>query len=601
MGSIDDMPMRLAEPESSGFWFEMEKYLRTLPEIRQARIINIAGKNEPIQLVAAISCVTLDGYDRPGATVVKQCREMLKKSFANHGGKRTVPQRWVVLDDLPSTPAAAIDDDALVQRLVALGFAKSGLSRLDLVRSIVARVLHVPFAQVLPNSSFIRLGGNSIVAIEVMSRCMEQNVSLTVPDILGSETLIELERMAVSTNEYQNNKSHTPEDIPLPSPRLNSFVKENGLDVVETAFPCSPVQEGILISQIRASDTYLITCVVELTGPKDHKIIHLEQLEQAWTDVIARHAALRTVFIPSVRDRAMFDQIVLRSICPTIKRLGTFKDGSAASAGLHALDSPTLPTNKPGHILTVCDTDDGGVFCRLDLSHAIMDGMSAVVLLEELGMAYRSQLLTTLQSTFKDYITSQGTDTKNKSLAYWISYLEDIQPCIFPPMVDQSTKRATAAVRSVPLEIDGARLSDFSKIHGVTIPVIMQAVWAMVLRVYLRSDDVCFGYLGSGRDMPLPGIDRMVGVLINLLVCRVKFDEPKTTKSLLHSLQSEVPLALANQSSSLAEITHGLDLGGSALFEYSSFCNVQGTGSPQRGQRRGNQDNFKRCNNRGMF
>lgn len=40
----------------------------------------------------------------------------------------------------------------------------------------------------------------------------------------------------------------------------------------------------------------------------------------------------------------------------------------------------------------------------------------------------------------------------------------------------------------------------------VTIATAIEATWAQVLHIYSGQDDVCFGHISSGRDLPVPGI-----------------------------------------------------------------------------------------------
>lgn len=84
---------------------------------------------------------------------------------------------------------------------------------------------------------------------------------------------------------------------------------------------------------------------------------------------------------------------------------------------------------------------------------------------------------------------------------------------------------------------------------------------------------MCFGYLASGRDAPLSGVRDVVGVLINMLVCRMEFDGSNTTADLLQSIQTEFTRALAHQNCSLADIQSSLGLQGQPLF--NSVLSIQ--------------------------
>jgi hypothetical protein len=262
---------------------------------------------------------------------------------------------------------------------------------------------------------------------------------------------------------------------------------------------------------------------------------------------------------------SMFEQIILSSIQPETKRLADGQDDQETIEALHALDAPVFGLSTPGHVLTTCASKTGQLFCRLDMNHAIVDGISAVIIFDDLGAAYRNALTAPSETSLQDYIMARSVAPQVDALNYWLSYLEGFQPTSFPILAEP--RESPSSFATLPLVVESGSLKQFCKIHSVSVPVLLQAVWATVLCAYLQTDDVSFGYLGSGRDVPIAGIDRIVGVLINLLVCRVRFEPTQGVFSLLKKLQSELAMALDNQNTSLAKIQHGLDLGEKPLFD----------------------------------
>ena len=99
----------------------------------------------------------------------------------------------------------------------------------------------------------------------------------------------------------------------------------------------------------------------------------------------------------------------------------------------------------------------------------------------------------------------------------------------------------------------------------VTLANVIQAAWALCLRLYTKSDDVCFGNLTSGRNVPIPAIEETMGAFINMLVCRVKFSKQLTMKELYQKVQQDYIDCLDYQHTSLAQVQHDLT-GGEALF-----------------------------------
>lgn len=419
---------------------------------------------------------------------------------------------------------------------------------------------------------------NIIISLEVRVVSKGQiSVALDYPLAINRhDDILEWLRLYIETLKTSNRllTQSTPlyslsdfPQLPLSYSELDRFVhatSELGFDNIESAYPTSPVQDGILISQIRFPTLYRIDCIFEIHRHDTPTPLSRDALEDAWRQVVARHTALRTVFVSSPRDGAVFDQVVLKSINPQIERLESAKNASLASAALRARDPVAFSLSQPNHRLMVCSTADGRVYCRLEISHAIVDGMSGDVLFNDLCLAYGGLIPHTMRSTFGDYMSFVQSQPKAGAITHWLDLLGGAQPCYFPSLVDQAAGQAE--MKRVPIYCGSSQLKSFCMAHGITVAVLVHAVWGVVLRGYTLSDDVSFGYLTSGRDASMAGIDRMIGPLINLLVCRITFDKLATFKDLLLDLQSQLGSAMEHQHVSLAEIQHSVVPGQRQLF-----------------------------------
>ncbi|KAJ2904207.1 Condensation domain protein [Zalerion maritima] len=69
---------------------------------------------------------------------------------------------------------------------------------------------------------------------------------------------------------------------------------------------------------------------------------------------------------------------------------------------------------------------------------------------------------------------------------------------------------------------------------GVSVAALYHAAWALVLSLYLDSDQVVFGTVLSGRSLPLPGVGDAIGPLINTLPLFVNIDPDLSTSEFLH-------------------------------------------------------------------
>jgi len=119
-----------------------------------------------------------------------------------------------------------------------------------------------------------------------------------------------------------------------------------------------------------------------------------------------------------------------------------------------------------------------------------------------------------------------------------------------------------------------AELQVTCKELNVTLANVMQAAWAICLRTYLKSDNICFGYLVSGRDVPVNRVHDIVGPFISMLVCRVVFSSSSTFQDICEKVQRDYLRSLEHQHCSLAQVQHELGVHRESLF--NTAVSIQG-------------------------
>lgn len=123
-----------------------------------------------------------------------------------------VPSTWIVLEAFPLTPSGKIDrvkvkkwvggmdaqalaeaECLLAQPLNGEGTTVDAPADVEeALRAVVAHVLNLAFEAVSPSRSFVNLGGDSISAMQLVSRCKLQGMQIKSKDILQCGSLAEL-------------------------------------------------------------------------------------------------------------------------------------------------------------------------------------------------------------------------------------------------------------------------------------------------------------------------------------------------------------------------------------------------------------------------
>ncbi|PYI08337.1 peptide synthetase [Aspergillus sclerotiicarbonarius CBS 121057] len=362
--------------------------------------------------------------------------------------------------------------------------------------------------------------------------------------------------------------------------------------LIEDIYPCSPMQQDLLLSQHRSKDGMYDGYQIAELRPRDpNDSVSSERLAQSWAEVVQRHASLRTIFIESTDGEARFNQVVLARTQPSISIVDCNSVANDFALVLANQDPISIRGPDPAHRLSICRIAGANhVVVKLEINHAIVDGVSAAVILRDLLLAYDGHAAEWEPALpFRNYIAHIRQTPLASSVDFWVEYLRDQSTTMVPRLASLETEHQGSGderqlnVVSVPLKEEGVSneaLLDFCRKASVTPANVFQAAWALVLRVYAESpEEVCFGYLSAGRDAPLPGIQEGVGAFLTMLVSRLSFaagesqatgsDNTATVTTLLDAVRftaGDYVKALPHQHVGLSNIQHAVKTGGSPLF-----------------------------------
>jgi amino acid adenylation domain-containing protein len=373
--------------------------------------------------------------------------------------------------------------------------------------------------------------------------------------------------------------SLTRSDVPLlaiSSTGLDTFVTKqlhgvgiSAEDVIDI-YPCTPLQEGLLLSRNRGAASYANNWIWKCSVNKEEGVeaypASVDRLTHAWELVINRHSVFTSISSENPETgRAV--QIVLKSTVAKARILWLSSGSTEPEIFAESIEPPLAQAQEPEYQVTIFEADNGQIACRLDISHAWIDVMSVPVLVRDLTHAYQGSALPPVPQ-FRDAVELIMQPTAAEKLQFWKTFLTGIRPCCFPiTQLSARDPNNSKTHRSISVHVAGAsdRIYEFCKQEEITRSVFLQVVWSIVLSRWLGTNRPCFGYLASGRDLPLDGISDMVAPLINLLIGCVDLSgglEKAFTKTSRSTIES-----LNYQHTSLAEIEH--ELSGQKLFNTS--------------------------------
>jgi amino acid adenylation domain-containing protein len=486
-----------------------------------------------------------------------------------------IPSVYMALNRIPKTASGKTDRRAL--RLEVASMSRQQIEAYHDVgnkpqvrpRTDAEKSVHGLFSQILKrdqdsfgiHDQFIRLGGDSIKAIRLVQLCRKSGLAVNVADIMEPGTVAQLAQMANRLPEpiLRSDKRQ----VEVPSAAVTEHLINFGVAVqeVEAMNPCSSMQDGILISQLKNPQQYALRVLYEARLSSTSSEIDLGRLQTAWQLLVRSHPMLRTIFVTNVTPSVFAVQVQLKS--GSIPRIHGINDNLKPGDILDQRRECQPPSALPQFDLHVAPS--GRVIIELELSHAVVDGMSMSIIIRDLCRLYGDTSPSLSIFNFADHVEYQRKVSTDDSVSYWKQYLDCMVPSQFPTTSDGSpgTSREsnqTSQFKAVSVDVGpAAEYRKFAQDTGTTVANIVKLAWSLVLHVMCRTDDVCFGYLTTSRDAPIEGALEGVGPLINLLVFRQRLGRESTVAQVLQSIQADFISSLPHKAVSLSDIRRALD------------------------------------------
>ncbi|HSM06180.1 MAG TPA: amino acid adenylation domain-containing protein [Longimicrobiales bacterium] len=367
---------------------------------------------------------------------------------------------------------------------------------------------------------------------------------------------------------------------------------------IETAFPLTPLQEGMLYHSIRKPDgsAYWGQCDAVLVGPMDRDVFR-----RAWERLVRRHQAFRTFFAWEGRDRPL--QVVRASVSLPWE----FFDWSSRSdedqqLGWEALLADDRARSRDltvAPVMRIVLVRLGPERHRLlwSLHHMLADGWSGHLVLKEAFEEYDA--LTTGSehapdpppsfATFVSWLSSRDADAAE---AYWRSQLSGLRAATPLPGASTDAPGGRKARAEIRLDVESTRtLMEASGRMRVTPGTVVFGAWASVLAHYQgETDEVTFGVTLSERPPEIPGVSRSVGLYLSTVPVRIPIPSGSPVSAWLSRLQSTVVDARDHSAGGLADIHRWSELPqGSPLVRslvvYESFPEDVGASATRAGLR----------------
>jgi amino acid adenylation domain-containing protein len=388
------------------------------------------------------------------------------------------------------------------------------------------RLLATAWAEVLgcdeetldANSDFVKLGGNSLHAILLVTAMGIRGFRLSVKQIFAHPQLASMASLVTKRDAKKDRikpKVIKPLSMcPIDIETVRKALEEQSgkpAGIIEDVYPCSPLQAGLMALSLTEPRSYLAQFTY-----KPPIGTSITQFCAAWETVFQRSPMLRThiVLLEEMLQVVVKDQISWQIIDDLDQYLAA------------DLDSPT-GLGQP--LVRFALKGDAVVFT---IHHALYDGWSLAALLDDVSKVSRG-LDANPRIPYNVFIHHLRAMDRAAAIKFWSERLEKAPAPAFPVLPSPgyrpyADKRYELTTKLPPRESS-----------HITQATVFRTAWALVMARYASMTDVVFGSTLSGRTLPIRGIENIDGPTIATVPVRVTFKTDQTVHSLLEAVQQD--------------------------------------------------------------
>jgi non-ribosomal peptide synthase protein (TIGR01720 family) len=500
-GTIEFLGRTDHQVKIRGFRVELEEIEAALAGHPQIAACAAAAREEaPGELRLAAYVVPREG----AAIAAGELRRWLKARLPDH----MVPAAFVEMAALPLTPSGKVDLGALpapggARPAVEAAYVGPRTPAEEALARIWAGALGLDRVGV--HDDFFELGGDSILAIQVVARARDAGLRLTPRQVFQNPTIAGLASVAGAARHAS---------------------AEQG--IVRGEVPLTPVQGWFFERGLPDPHHWNQPVLLDLRTP-----IEPAALERALQHLLVHHDALRLRFARGGRGWRQFHagpeagvpftHVDLTSLPPGASRAALEARAAREQAGLDLAKGPLVR-------VALFELPAGARRLLIVAHHLVVDAVSWGVILADLEAAYRQLLdgdpveLPLKTTSFKDWAERLAAHAASGRLAdeaaYWIDAARRGAPAL--PVDDPGGRNTEAAGARLTAALDAARsralLGEAPSAYRMEAQEIVLAALARSLARWTGDSRVFLEIEGHGREPLFEDVDlsRTVGWFTSL-------------------------------------------------------------------------------------
>ncbi|KAJ5413636.1 hypothetical protein N7509_000263 [Penicillium cosmopolitanum] len=521
--------------------------------------------------ISTSTCVTSSGFiQEPDKLFWKQVSH-IRAHLLEHLPGYMVPELYYPVNSIPHTMTGKIDRKALREEIERLSNDEAGLyinpleedrvpevprtKEEKILQRLWSEALGIPQDEIYREDNWVRLGGDSVLAMNLVRSAREEGYAFSVANVMTERTiaaLAQINRIADGRDVHADGETNSLKPFSLltaDNELLHGLIQiaadqcQVAPEVIEDIYPCT--REHCTMIPREPGDVDF-TLRVEASISPD---LDLDRLSKAWSATVAANPMLRSRVVELLHGR--FFYAVLQDSTQLEFKM-TELDG---------LDRHEGRIWKPARPL-VCIAVKDDRFVML-IHHLLYDGHSLPLIFRNIERAYQGQPLpVTPYRPFRGAL-AEAQDVKQQ---FWIERFKGWNGGLFPAVKEgtRSSKETKSLERQMPIYT-----TDY------TASLTLHFALAVTISWYLNeAQDVVFGTTTSRRGASVPGVQGIIAPMFALLPMRVQLASSATIREHLKVLQKESLQAMEHE---LVDSGTFADLGGelATAMQYQTMLVVQ--------------------------
>ncbi|SIT34510.1 surfactin family lipopeptide synthetase A/fengycin family lipopeptide synthetase B/lichenysin synthetase A [Filimonas lacunae] len=513
---------------------DIEKLLFGIDDISLGKVVACAdaGKGNEKELFIVFVL-----YKKPLSKFVEVIKAINARLTEQLG---LAPDMIIPVKEIPKTTSGKVQHHELIDgyrrgyfadELAELGTLYDTRSRLtELWKSVFRN------EEVAPSVDFFAAGGNSMLAIQLLSQiAIHFNRHITVKQLFENASVDKLEKLLLQPDE-------------------GGWMSKIPAATVRPYYPLSHQQLRVWTMEQVAG-----------TGTMHHiykafrfntVLLNTHWLQEAVHRLVKRHEVLRTLI-------GEWDGEPGQTVLPAEKLRFFFRhaveEGRMEAEVLSTIRAPfNLEEESAFAVHLFVDNNGNGVLLFL-MHHIIGDGWSAQVILSDLQHIYNAlasdseDQLPLLKLHYKDYASWQRNAVQEQMYAqqqqlFWQQQLQQLPPRLQLPSLPVGKEQVGYAGRSVKHVLPASLAHQIIQVAGqqqVSVFTVLLAITKVLFYKYSGLDDILVGTTVSGRNNA--ELQHQVGLYINTVPLRTRLQVMEGFLPLLHSLRDTLTGILDHQ------------------------------------------------------